>query len=141
LARTSGLRAAAVWAPILDALQRFHAEDTVSLAIPAHKSGAGAPSAVLTGADAREGGQLAATPDRLRHIQPAPARDGRGGDPRGWSASVSLAPRDRANLLVRLRGDGHGNGGDSHLAAHVNPSHAIALDAGERARASGPTAT
>src|SRR3954462_10583236 len=34
-------------APILDALRRFHAEDTVSLAIPAHKSGAGAPADAL----------------------------------------------------------------------------------------------
>src|SRR4051794_20026080 len=34
-------------APILDALRRFHAEDTVSLAIPAHKSGAGAPDDAL----------------------------------------------------------------------------------------------
>ncbi|WP_081685626.1 aminotransferase class I/II-fold pyridoxal phosphate-dependent enzyme [Candidatus Solirubrobacter pratensis] len=34
-------------APLLDALRRFHAEDTLSLAIPAHKSGAGAPDDVL----------------------------------------------------------------------------------------------
>src|SRR5437763_9400694 len=30
--------------PILDALRNFHSEDTASLAIPAHKSGAGAPA-------------------------------------------------------------------------------------------------
>jgi arginine/lysine/ornithine decarboxylase len=30
--------------PILDALRRYHAEDTTSFAIPAHKSGMGAPS-------------------------------------------------------------------------------------------------
>ncbi len=34
-------------APILDALRRFHAEDTLSLAIPAHKSGQGAPAEIL----------------------------------------------------------------------------------------------
>src|SRR3954468_8639951 len=34
-------------APILDALRRFHAEDTLSLAIPAHKSGVGAPAEAL----------------------------------------------------------------------------------------------
>lgn len=30
--------------PILDGIRNFHAEDTLSLAIPAHKSGAGAPA-------------------------------------------------------------------------------------------------
>src|SRR3954471_25011919 len=34
-------------APILDALQRFHEEDPVSLAIPAHKSGVGASPDML----------------------------------------------------------------------------------------------
>lgn len=32
--------------PILDGIRNFHAEDTVSLAIPAHKGGAGAPEYV-----------------------------------------------------------------------------------------------
>lgn len=34
-------------APILDALREFHARETLSLAIPAHKSGAGAPPEAL----------------------------------------------------------------------------------------------
>src|SRR3954447_14905 len=34
-------------APILDALRRFHAEETASFAIPAHKSGAGASADAL----------------------------------------------------------------------------------------------
>jgi hypothetical protein len=57
-------------APLLDALRRFHAEDTLSLAIPAHKSGAGAPEEALAlfGARARRAPRLQGRDDRLTEL-------------------------------------------------------------------------